>query len=93
MATIGTITPTPGAFQSAPKAADTGQLVVKFDGTGNIVYGTYLGGSDQDFPQGLATDSNGNVYLTGFTRSDRNGLDLRDIPGWSSRRVRKGDRG
>jgi hypothetical protein len=43
---------------------------VKFDGTGNIVYGTYLGGSDQDFPQGLATDSNGNVYLTGFTRSN-----------------------
>jgi len=70
MATIGTITPTPGALQSAPKAADTGQLVVKFDGTRHIVYGTYLGGSDQDFPQGLATDSNGNAYLTGFTRSN-----------------------
>jgi hypothetical protein len=37
MAAIGTITPTPGAFQSTPKTSDTGQLVAKFDGAGNMV--------------------------------------------------------
>jgi hypothetical protein len=35
-----------------------------------LVYSTYLGGSYGDFPEGIAVDRAGNVYLTGYTNSD-----------------------
>ena len=35
----------------------------------SLVYSTYLGGVNQDLDGGLAVDSNGNAYLTGYTRS------------------------
>jgi uncharacterized protein (TIGR03437 family) len=38
------------------------------DGT-QMLYSTYLGGSYADFPTGLAVDSQGNAYLTGYTFS------------------------
>ncbi len=34
-----------------------------------LVYSTYLGGSVEDIVQGLAVDSNGAVFVTGFTHS------------------------
>ena len=67
MAAVGEITPTSGVFQSEPKS---GQFVVKFGPTGNIVYATYLGGSGTDVPLGLAVDGGGDVYLTGSTDSN-----------------------
>lgn len=50
----------------------TGGIVVgKLDPTGqNLVYGTYLGGSDgNDNPGGVALDAAGNLYITGSTSS------------------------
>jgi hypothetical protein len=41
---------------------------LKADGTG-LVYASYLGGSGNDFGQGMGIDSTGNVYLTGWTDS------------------------
>jgi len=38
------------------------------DGSG-LVYSTYLGGDDYDQPYGLALDSSGNAYVTGYTAS------------------------
>jgi uncharacterized protein (TIGR03437 family) len=38
------------------------------DGT-QMLYSTYLGGSYADFPTGLAVDSQGNAYVTGYTFS------------------------
>jgi hypothetical protein len=35
----------------------------------SLVYSTYLGGSGVDFGQGIAVDSQGAAYVTGFTRS------------------------
>ena len=32
-----------------------------------LVFSTYVGGSGNDQPQGVAVDSNGNSYLVGFT--------------------------
>jgi hypothetical protein len=67
----GTITPTAGAFQSAPKAVGiSSQFVVKVNGSGSVVFATYLGGSGTDSPGGIAVDGSGNVYVTGQTRSN-----------------------
>jgi Beta-propeller repeat/Cep192 domain 4/Abnormal spindle-like microcephaly-assoc'd, ASPM-SPD-2-Hydin len=34
-----------------------------------LIYSTYLGGTGNDNPKGIAVDSNGNVYLAGYTDS------------------------
>ncbi len=39
------------------------------DGNGNQLYGTYLGGSGDDFPYSMTVDSAGNLYATGQTAS------------------------
>jgi len=39
------------------------------NGGANLVYCTYLGGSQDDYAQGLAVDNAGDVFLTGFTDS------------------------
>jgi len=45
-------------------------FVAKIDQTGtNLIYLTYLGGSDEDAAYGLAVDANGNTFVTGFTDS------------------------
>ena len=38
-------------------------------GAASLVYSTYLGGGDQDEAEGIALDSSGNTYVTGFTYS------------------------
>src|SRR5207302_1335017 len=45
-------------------------FVTKLDPTGSVlVYSTYLGGSDRDVGLGIAVDSPGAAYVTGYTRS------------------------
>ena len=45
-------------------------FVVKLSASGdNLVYSTYLGGNDWDIGFGIAVDSSGNAYVTGWTRS------------------------
>lgn len=68
---------TPGAFQTVKKedqdAYDNYQedaFVAKLDPTGSqLVYSTYLGGSEVDRGTGIAVDSLGNTYVIGFTQS------------------------
>jgi len=63
---------TAGAFQTnyagGPFTGDA--FVAKFSNDGsNLVYCTYLGGSQDDFAFGLAVDNAGDVFLTGSTAS------------------------
>ena len=44
-------------------------FVAKFNNTNGLIYLTYLGGSGDDGALGLAVDSLGNAYLTGYTDS------------------------
>lgn len=45
-------------------------FVSKFNAQGTaLIYSTYLGGAQDDFAFGLATDNAGNAYVTGDTRS------------------------
>jgi len=59
---------TPGVFQSAVGGADD-VAVVKVGLEGEILACTYLGGSDNEIPEGLSVDASGNVYITGATKS------------------------
>ncbi len=64
-----------GAFAGAALATvqpviSTGDgWVAKFGPTGQPVFSTYLGGSSDDAVMGLAVDTTGAVYVTGFTSS------------------------
>ena len=48
-------------------------FVAKIDttavGPDSLVYSTYLGGSDDDVPNGIAVDAAGNAYVAGYTAS------------------------
>ncbi|HYL77392.1 MAG TPA: SBBP repeat-containing protein [Bryobacteraceae bacterium] len=43
--------------------------LIKQDPTGNVLYATYLGGSSQDGATAITTDSQGNIYIAGYTYS------------------------
>src|SRR2546426_7456735 len=61
---------TSGAFQTYPRA--TAQVfVTKLNPTGSaLVFSTYLGGSQAfNLGTGIAVDSAGNAYVTGYTNS------------------------
>jgi hypothetical protein len=65
---------TAGAFQSTCMSCALSTplpdaFVVKLDATGTVVYSTYLGGSKSDQGLAIATDSNGDAYVTGLTTS------------------------
>ena len=48
----------------------TDGFVAKLNSTGSaLVYSTYLGGSSNDYPRGIAVDASANVYVSGTTQS------------------------
>jgi len=68
-ATSSTDFPTKNAFQDTPGGNGDG-FVAKVNPTGSaLVYSTYLGGADFDFPGAIALDSSDHAYVTGSTLS------------------------
>jgi hypothetical protein len=60
---------TPNAFQTENNGSDD-VAVTKINASGSsVIYSTLIGGNLIDNADALAVDANGNVYLTGFTRS------------------------
>jgi hypothetical protein len=61
---------TPGAYQTA-SGGGYDAFVTKLSPAGNaLVYSTFLGGGAYDEGDGIAVDSGGNAYVTGYTSSN-----------------------
>jgi len=61
---------TPGAYDTMPNGG-TDAFVAKFDASGgSLQYSTFLGGSSLDVGQGIAVDTTGAAYVTGYTWDD-----------------------
>ena len=61
--------PTANSLQANPGGTEDA-FVTKLNPSGSaLVYSTYLGGSGQDIGFGIAVDSSGSAYLTGYTSS------------------------
>jgi hypothetical protein len=60
---------TSGAFQTVG-GGDYDAFVSKINSTGtNLIYSSYIGGSNDDIGYSIAIDGSGNAYITGETRS------------------------
>ncbi len=63
---------TPGAYMTAPATTASSPVdafLAKFDGAGNLLWGTYYGGTGQETGIRCVADHSGNVYLAGITTS------------------------
>ena len=67
---------TDGSFDGTSKvgsAYTTDAWVAKYDTQGNLLWTKQLGSSGDDASQGVATDNQGNVYISGYTRGSLDG--------------------
>jgi hypothetical protein len=65
-----TMVPLQAINKATPKTETVTAFVAKLTSTGSaLVYSTYLGGSEGESGQGIAVDSFGNAYVTGYTSS------------------------
>ena len=67
-ATNGSFPTTNGAYQTTYGGGSKDIFLASLDASGvALVYSTYVGGSGLDYPLGVAIDSSGNTYVTGYT--------------------------
>ena len=62
--------PTASPIQAINRGGAGDAFVTKINAAGTaLVYSTYFGGTGQEFGRGIALDSAGNAYITGYTNS------------------------
>jgi hypothetical protein len=62
--------PTRGpAFQTTHNGGFYDGFLSRFSATGTLIYSSYFGGSDSDWPRGVALDGAGNIHIAGLTQS------------------------
>ena len=64
---------TSGALDGNSSAGNNDLFVVKFNSSGTKQWTQQLGTSSPDIAYGVATDSSGNVYVTGYTEGGLDG--------------------
>ncbi len=57
------------SMHQAFRAGNKDGFLTKFDGTGNVIWGTYVGGTDTEDLTDVAVDPTGKVLVAGFTQS------------------------
>jgi len=65
---------TGGGLDGNTSAGTTDFFVVKYDTNGNKLWTRQLGTTSSDQAYGIATDANGNVYVTGYTSGSLDGI-------------------
>ncbi len=62
--------PTFNPYQGTFQGGNYDAFVTKLSSSGNsLLYGTYLGGTSEDYAHGIAVDGSGKAYVTGYTGS------------------------
>jgi len=68
--TLSTDFPLKNPIKAKLSGGDSDAFIAKISASGTeLIYSTYLGGSDYDVAEGIAVDSQGNAYVAGETRS------------------------
>ena len=67
--TTSTNFPTASPLQASFRGGTSDAFVTKLNANGTLAYSTFLGGSGDDAGYGIAVDSSGNAYVTGYTSS------------------------
>ncbi|MFM6517989.1 MAG: beta strand repeat-containing protein, partial [Microcystis panniformis] len=62
----------------------------KYSSSGELLWKAQLGTANDDFSNGIATDSQGNVYLTGDTQGSLGGINVGDQDAWVAKYLGSG---
>lgn len=65
-----TLNPGGTAYYQAAAAGSYDAFITKFTNTGTMLWSTYYGGTGEEYAKAVVTDYCGNIYITGYTKSN-----------------------